>query len=303
MKEKEISIIEIERFAIHDGPGIRTVVFLQGCPLRCTWCANPESQVIKPQLMHMKNKCVGCGACVNACQHGCITMSDRYSEFDRKKCTVCKECAKACPHNAIKFVGNLTTVSEIMKTVLRDRDYYKISGGGITFSGGEAFVQFDGLMELLIISKKENLHTTVETCGQVNPEKIKRAFNLIDLFLFDIKHVNKDLLKKETKGELDLILTNLQYIARQDPNKIILRIPVIPGYNNNKKTIRNVFDLAKEYKIEQIHLLPYHTLGKDKYEQLGVKYSYPYENILSKKELISFKEMGEKDGLKVQIGG
>lgn len=295
--------METERFAVHDGPGIRTVVFLQGCPLRCTWCSNPESQIIKPQLLHIKNKCSGCGGCVRACIQNNIVLNNQYPEFDRNKCISCKECAKTCPNNAIKFVGDLVSSSEIMETVLRDRDYYQSSGGGITFSGGEAFVQFKGLMELLTKCKEEKLHTTVETCGQVNIEKIKEAFPLVDLFLFDIKHIDRELLKKETNADLDIILNNLQYITQQNSDKIIIRVPVIPRYNFDEKTILKIFDLAKENNIRQVHLLPYHTLGKDKYEQLGLRYNYPYESMLSKDELLPYKESGEARGLKIRIGG
>ena len=190
-----------------------------------------------------------------------------------------------------------------MKTVLRDYDYYKASGGGITFSGGEAFVQFEGLMELLIQSKKNKLHTVVETCGQVATEKIMQAFPLVDLFLFDIKHTDKALLKKETNADLDLILTNLRYLARQDPQKIIIRVPTIPEYNYNETTIGKIFELAIANGIEQIHLLPYHTLGKSKYEQLGLDYVYPYTNMLSKEDLLPLKRIGESMGLKIRIGG
>lgn len=300
---QQLSIMEIERFAIHDGPGIRSVVFLQGCPLRCTWCSNPESQKIASQILHIKKKCVGCGICIKACPHKNIKMDGHYPIFDRNKCIACKACEEACPHSAIKFTGRIVTSSEIMEVVLRDRDYYESSGGGITFSGGEAFIQFEGLMDLLTKSKIHNLHTTVETCGQIHLEKIKKAFSLIDLFLFDIKHIDRNLLKQETNADLNTILTNLQYIAQQDSSKIIIRIPIIPQYNSDEETIREIFKLAKSNNIEQIHLLPYHTLGKDKYEQLGIKYTYPNENILPKEKLLPLKEIGEKMGLKIQIGG
>lgn len=301
--EQKLSIMEIERFAIHDGPGIRTVVFLQGCPLRCTWCSNPESQRVQPQLLYMQNKCVGCGLCSKACLWGNIRMDKYLPKFNRSQCQACKACEKICPHGAIKFVGRVVASSEIMKTVLRDYDYYKASGGGITFSGGEAFVQFEGLMELLIQSKKNKLHTVVETCGQVATEKIMQAFPLVDLFLFDIKHTDKALLKKETNADLELILINLRFIAQQDPQKIIIRVPTIPEYNYNETTIGKIYELAKANGIEQIHLLPYHTLGKSKYEQLGIDYVYPYTNMLSKDDLLPLKRIGESMGLKIRIGG
>lgn len=301
--DQKLSIMEIERFAIHDGPGIRSIVFLQGCPLRCTWCSNPESQKRAPQLLHMKNKCVGCGICSKVCLNGSIKIHEHYPVFNRDRCIACKACEEACPHNSIKFAGKIITSSEIMEIVLRDRDYYESSGGGITFSGGEAFAQFEGLMDLLTKSKMNNLHTAVETCGQINLEKIKKAFSLIDLFLFDIKHTDKKLLKKETNADLNVVLNNLRYIAQRDSSKIIIRVPIIPLYNYDIETIRSIFYLAKKNNIKQIHLLPYHTLGKSKYEQLGIKYNYPYERMLSKEELLPFKEIGEKIGLTIRIGG
>ena len=303
VSENRLSIMEIERFAVHDGPGIRTVVFLQGCPLHCPWCSNPESQKRKPHLLHIKNKCIGCGRCEAICTRGNISIQDHFPVFNRQACVACKACERICPQNAIKFVGESITSSEIMEILLRDRDYYLNSGGGVTFSGGEAFTQFEGLMDLLIQCKNEKLHTSVETCGQVNLDKIKQALPLIDLFLFDIKHTDKDLLQKETGANLDTILTNLRYISSKSANKVTIRVPVIPGFNFNENTLREIFMLAKENRIKCVHLLPYHTLGKDKYEQLGLTYPYPCEQMLAKEELFPFKEMGEKMGLEIRIGG
>jgi pyruvate formate lyase activating enzyme len=300
VSENRLSIMEIERFAVHD---IRTVVFLQGCPLHCSWCSNPESQKRKPHLLHIKNKCIGCGRCEAICTRGNISIQDHYPIFNRQACVACKACERICPQNAIKFVGESITSSEVMEILLRDRDYYLNSGGGVTFSGGEAFTQFEGLMDLLIQCKNEKLHTSVETCGQVNLDKIKQALPLIDLFLFDIKHTDKDLLQKETGANLDTILTNLRYISSKSANKVTIRVPVIPGFNFNENTLREIFMLAKENRIKCVHLLPYHTLGKDKYEQLGLTYPYPCEQMLAKEELFPFKEMGEKMGLEIRIGG
>ena len=236
--------------------------------------------------------------------HGAISPSKTiFPVFNRQACVACKACERICPQNAIKFVGESITSSEIMEILLRDRDYYLNSGGGVTFSGGEAFTQFEGLMDLLIQCKNEKLHTSVETCGQVNLDKIKQALPLIDLFLFDIKHTDKDLLQKETGANLDTILTNLRYISSKSANKVTIRVPVIPGFNFNENTLREIFMLAKENRIKCVHLLPYHTLGKDKYEQLGLTYPYPCEQMLAKEELFPFKEMGEKMGLEIRIGG
>ena len=294
-----LAVMEIERFAIHDGPGIRTVVFLQGCPLRCGWCSNPESQQIRTQLMHINSRCTGCGTCANNCPHANIRMENGRPVFDRDKCITCKSCAEACLQNAIRFAGEALSVQDIMQVVLRDKAYYEQSGGGITVSGGEPFVQFSGLMRLLESCKKEGLHTAIETTGQVNPEKIKKAAPLTDLFLYDIKHTDKALLKKETQADLQTILSNLSYLSGY-PEKVVIRIPVIPGFNFNPKDIQSIFNLAKEKGLTTIHLLPYHTLGKDKYEQLGLKYTYPHEQMLTKEQLSPFKKMGEAMGLNIQ---
>lgn len=303
-KSSFLSLMEIERFAVHDGPGIRSVVFLQGCPLRCPWCSNPESQKIQKRLMHMKNHCAGCGRCVAACNQGCISFIDGYPRFFRNECrSDCSACADICLNSAIKFVGKQVSVSDVMQVLLRDKAYYLNSGGGITVSGGEAFSQFKGLMSLLINCKTEGLHTAIETCGQVDFNKIQSAYPWVDLFLFDVKHTDKKILKNVIGADYDVILRNLQYVAKQDSTKVIIRIPVIPGFNNDRKVIRTIFDVALELKIKDIHLLPYHVLGKDKYEQLGLDYDFPELNIASKDSLFPLKEMGERLGLRIKIGG
>jgi pyruvate formate lyase activating enzyme len=299
-KAGTVSIMEMERFAIHDGPGIRTVVFLQGCPLRCPWCSNPESQEIRTHLLYLANHCVGCGKCYYACPTGAITFGG-HPVFDRHACTQCFACAGVCPQNAIKTVGKPVTVTDIMSVVCRDKDYYDNSGGGVTFSGGEPFMQFDGLMELLAGCKKDGIHTAIETCGQVAPDKIEQAFPLVDLFLFDIKQTDKDILKATTGADWEVVLINLRYIAAANPDKIIIRVPVIPGFNSQPEEMERIFHLALEQQVKTVHLLPYHTLGKTKYEQMGRIYPYPYDTMLPKEALIPLKETGEKMGLKVYL--
>lgn len=307
---RRVSIMEIERFAIHDGPGVRTLVFLQGCPLHCSWCSNPESQQMRPHLLYLRNKCVGCGACVNACPNQAITFNNHQPVFNRERCHTCQSCANVCLQNAIRFVGEEVSIGHIMDIIRRDKAYYADSGGGVTVSGGEAFVQFNGLIDLLSACREEGIHTAVETSGQVQPEKIHQALPLIDLFLFDIKHLDRTLLKKETGAHLDTVLNNLSFIAQNDPQKVIIRIPVIPGFNFNENetqfgqtAILLIFELALKLKIKKIHLLPYHTLGKDKYEQMGLAYPFAYDRILSKEALVPLKDTGEKMGLSVGIGG
>lgn len=295
--------MEIERFALHDGPGIRTVVFMQGCPLHCPWCSNPESQKIRTNLLHISTRCIGCGECSLVCPYQAISVKDNSPLFDRTSCQLCKKCATVCMQNAIKFVGEKVSTSSIMELVLRDKEYYINSGGGVTFSGGDPFVQFDALMELLLLCKKEGLHTAVETCGQVDIEKLKQAETYIDLFLFDIKHTNSELLKTTTGADLDIIIDNLNFLVSVNPNKVTLRTPIIPDFNNNTEEIDRIFNLAKSKKVEEIHLLAYHTLGKDKYTQMGVNYPFTTNKMITNDDLLPFKKRGEALGLRVLIGG
>lgn len=304
MKEKkDVSIIEIERFAIHDGPGIRSVVFLQGCPLHCPWCANPESQTIGSKLMYNAQKCVRCGKCVIHCPTKAIRFDGMSLNFDRKSCIQCKTCANGCLQDAIQFNGELQSVEQIVAMVMRDKDYYDTTGGGVTISGGECFVQFDRFMELLKRFKQENLHIAVETCGQTSLENIKEVFPYVDLFLFDLKHIDADKFYHVTGGNLEIILTNIAYIAKKDPDKIILRVPVIPDFNYQDMVLKNILYLAKEYGIKHVHLLPYHTFGIGKYEQLGIPYTMESTVSLHKDELKIYSELGEEIGIKVHIGG
>ena len=193
--------------------------------------------------------------------------------------------------------------SAIMDIVRRDKDYYNQSGGGVTISGGEAFMQFEGLMDLLTRSKSEDINTAIETCGQIAIDKIKAAYPLVDHFLFDIKHHDKIKLRTYTGANLDTILTNLNYLARQNPEKVTIRVPVLPTFNYNEDDIRAIFTIAKERQIKKVHLLPYHTLGKEKYLQLGIKYTFPCDKMLTKEELNPLKKIGENMGLNICIGG
>ncbi|KAA6322161.1 4-hydroxyphenylacetate decarboxylase activating enzyme [termite gut metagenome] len=296
-----VFVMEVERFAIHGGPVIRTVVFLRGWPLRCLWCSNPESQVIRTHLFYLSNRCIGCGKCFGVCPSVAITF-DVHPVFDRGKCTMCTACVDVCPQNAIKTVGKQMTVQEILNVVRKDKEYYDNSGGGVTFSGGEPFVQFDGLMQLLSACKKDGIHTVVETGGQVTLDKIKQAFPYVDLFLFDIKHTDKEILKVQTGADATIVLDNLRYIAASNPEKAVIRIPIIPGFNNATEDIERIFRFTLEQKVKKIHLLPYHTLGKIKYEQMGRIYPFPYSDTMLPKEILTpLKNMGEEMNLDVQI--
>ena len=300
---KEVSIMEIERFAIHDGPGIRSTVFFQGCPLHCPWCANPESQTIGPKLMYNEKKCVHCGKCVTTCPVAAIEIQNDHLQFHREQCLHCKICEEGCLQNAIQFNGKKVSIDEIVYMVLRDRAYYEESGGGVTISGGECFVQFDALIELLKRLKEEKLHVAVETCGQTSLEHIQKAFPYVDLFLFDLKHTDSEIFHHVTGGHLETILRNISYISGQNPDKIILRVPVIPGFNYNDVTMKEMFRFAGACGLKRMHLLPYHTFGLNKYAQLGIPYTMECKKSLHNDDLEKYRKAGEDMGLTVIIGG
>jgi pyruvate formate lyase activating enzyme len=303
MKENKIAVCEIERFAIHDGPGIRTTVFLQGCPLRCEWCANPESQAVGRHIMTFSNKCNGCGKCTSICPLRAITLEEGKAVINRTLCDSCGKCAEVCPKHAIGISGKIISCEELYRIIIRDKDYYTESGGGLTLSGGEALLQIEQIRPLLLACRKQEIHIAVETCGCVSLNKVITAFPFVDLFLFDIKSLDADKLREYTGGELNTILACFEFIAASNPDKLIIRVPVIPGFNYNEKDITDIFEFALQKFIKEIHLLPYHALGVSKYEQLGRKYPISSKISLRNEELNDLKEKGECLGLTVKIGG
>lgn len=297
-----IKIFNIEKFATHDGPGIRTTLFFKGCPLHCPWCANPESWSLKPTMMYDQRKCVKCKNCVLSCLNNAITFYDKF-EIDTSKCKQCQKCVQSCFHQAIKFVGEDMSINDIVEEVLKDKDYYDNSHGGITLSGGEPFVQFDEMFKLVQELKKHNLHIAVETTGHYELKYLKQVLPYIDLFLFDIKHINKERLKKIVGGDLNLILNNLQYLSKKCPEKVIVRVPVIPQFNYSKETLYDIIDYVKKLGIKEINLLPYHSLGENKWEQINKDYLLKDLKMMDKSVLEEYVQYGKSQNINVKIGG
>lgn len=293
----KLHMMDIQRFALHDGPGIRTTVFLQGCPLRCPWCSNPESQQIGQHLMHLKKRCIGCGHCAAVCPTNCIAMEDSFPLIDRNRCNGCGRCVEECPVTALRFSGKVMEAADILSVLLRDQNYYRRTGGGVTLSGGEPFVQWEGAKELLMLCKHAGLHTAVETTGNVPAASITACQAFVDLFLYDLKHMDPSIFTDVTKGDLPLVLANLN---RLPPEKVVLRIPVIPGFNNDEPTFRQIFAYAVDHGIHRVDLLPYHLLGKGKYEQLGLPYPYGDYPSLAKQDLVEPTALGREMGLDVR---
>lgn len=267
-------VFDLQRYSIHDGPGIRTVVFLKGCPLQCQWCCNPESQRMMPELEFRFSLCQQCGQCISACPVNAVNPDvtvQPMQKIDRNICTLCGECVKVCPTGALRMAGQWLESNEIMDRCLQDADAYRRSGGGVTLSGGEPLAQPDFSVELLQQLYDRNIHTSVETTGFGSWENLEKFLPVTDLFLFDIKHLNPQIHLQLTGVSNQLILHNLENLVNHSAN-IILRIPVIPGLNDDRENMEKLLSLAMEYSIKEVHLMPFHQLGREKYDRIGENY-------------------------------
>jgi pyruvate formate lyase activating enzyme len=261
-------IFDIQRYSIHDGPGIRTTVFFKGCPLRCFWCQNPESQLLTPEVFLFKDKCTSCGLCVKACPSGAASIIAESSEIDRQRCTGCGSCSEACPNEARKFVGQMVSAGEILEIVMKDADFYRNSGGGITLSGGEPLLQPDFACEILSSCKNRGINTAVETTGYLPWENIEKVIGETDLFLYDIKHIDSVKHKEGTGVPNERILQHVRKINALKPVKV--RVPLIPGFNDSPEVIRAIVDFVRtELKSVEMELLAYNKMDESKYTRLG----------------------------------
>ncbi len=261
-------IFDIKRFAVHDGPGIRTTVFLKGCPLRCRWCHNPESWVTEPQLACFPRQCIGCEACIRTCEHGAVQLTEWGPRINRELCVVCGACAEACVAEALVIEGREVTAEEVIDEVLRDRTFYETSGGGMTLSGGEPLMQPRFALELLRLARDEGLHTAVDTSGAVPWQTLEQAAELTDLFLYDVKALDPERHRAMTGSGNEKILANLRRLADSGA-EIVLRVPLIPGHNDSPAEVDGLAELALEIDAP-VELLPYHRLGGGKFAALGI---------------------------------
>lgn len=301
MDKQTLIVTEIERSAIHDGPGLRTVVFLQGCPLHCFWCCNPETQSVRPVLLHDMKKCVGCGACIAVCPEGAISLRGGKAVIERVACRGCGNCVSACPVAANAMSGKEMSLTEILDVVNRDKAYYDATGGGLTLSGGEPLMQ-PAAVELLKQAKGGGLSTWVETTAFVPWEILQKAAEYTDGFYVDYKHPDADALRRATGAELLVIEANLRGLAELGAN-FTLRTPVIPGFNDDREVLKKCFAFAVSLGLERYVLLPYHSLGRGKYEKMDLDYSMDGVPNMLPGELADAAALGEPMGLHVQIGG
>ena len=294
-------VFEIKRYAVDDGPGIRSTIFLKGCPLRCSWCHNPEGQILKPELMYRKKKCVGCQECSKACPKKALALSRKHVSIDRRLCNLCGKCHGKCPTGAIEVVGKKLGAEAVLQEIIKDKIFFEESNGGVTFSGGEPLMQTDFLKELLNGCEKEGVNTALETCGYASREDFDVVMEKIDLFLYDLKVMNDQVHKRFTGVSNRLILENFARLADSGCS-IMVRFPVISGVNDDDENVAEMGDFLRRNGVSDIQVLPYHRAGIEKYRSLGRRYRLNSVESPSEERLKNIMLSLQGFGLNVKIG-
>lgn len=290
-------VYDIQRFCLHDGPGVRTTVFFKGCLLRCPWCSNPESISPSPEVYYIRSKCIACGECVRACGEGCIELVDGEVRIDREKCVNCFSCVAACPTKALVKKGERMTAAELLQKALADRDFYDESGGGVTVSGGDPLLQSPVVAGFLRLAKAEGLHTAMETSGFASRQALERVLPYCDLVYIDVKHADP-LRHREIIGQdNEIIHDNLRFLAGTG-KEVIVRLPLIPGYNMDEDSIDKLIALLQPLGLPVEPLL-FHQLGKNKYHSVGKKYDLAEARPLDESEIEVIGEKLAAAGLRV----
>jgi choline trimethylamine-lyase activating enzyme len=290
MIERKALIFNVQKYNMYDGPGIRTLVFFKGCPLRCKWCANPEGLEKKYQVLYKRNSCIDCGACVSVCPVGIHSISKEHKhEVNRSiDCIGCRKCQEVCTEAALSIVGEIKTISELMEIIEEDREFYAVSGGGVTLGGGEVTMQSEFAANLLMVCKQEGINTAIETCGYAKKEAILQIAEFTDLFLYDIKHIDPERHYKLTGVHNERILENLKELLHRRYN-VKIRMPLLKGINDSQEEIEKVIEFLmpfRDYKnFKGIDLLPYHKLGVNKYTQLEKEYPIEGDPSLTEEDL------------------
>lgn len=298
----EGKIFNIQSYSIHDGPGVRTTVFVCGCPLRCLWCQNPESGTAEPKLFFLREKCVGCGACTSACPNGAVRVAEGKAVTDRVKCTACGACVPVCDYDAREIVGKVMTSDEVVARVLRDKLFLR--DGGVTVSGGEPTAQPEFTAEILRKCRAAGLHTAIETCGFAEWERFKTALDETDLVLYDLKHMDSEQHRSGTGVGNEKILENARRIVRELHKPLAARVPTIPGFNDSEENMHALgrFVSGELDPSVRVHLLPYHRLGESKNERMERIAGFHAEPP-SAEHMEHLREIVASYGLDAVIGG
>lgn len=295
-------IFDLQRFSVHDGPGIRTLIFFKGCPLRCVWCSNPESYRQAPELLFDSTRCVGCRACVAACPHGVLRVEgDRISD-DRARCHGCGRCAVACAAEARVLRGATVTAAAVTAEAMRDAPFFANSGGGVTLGGGEPLLQPEFARGILRACQANGVHTAIETCGHVAWTSFEEVLPYTDLFLFDVKHLDPPTHHAHTGGDVSVIQANLERLSAA-ARAVIVRVPVVPTFNDTPDDLSAIADRVAALGLSHIHLLPYHPLGQSKHRLLGGPAPPPALPKLSAAHLAALSRLVAARGVSVTVGG
>lgn len=283
-------IFNIQKFSIHDGPGIRTTVFLKGCPLRCQWCSNPESQLDNIQILYDESKCTQCQTCIHTCSHQAISLENQRIVIHHDKCQGCLSCVEACENHALSHEGEYKDVEDIVQVCLQDIDFYEESQGGVTISGGEGMSQPDFVKALAKRLHEENIHLAIETTGYIKTQIFQELAPLFDLLLFDVKHYNNDQHFQGTAVRNELIIENLKWAIQQGID-VLPRIPVIPDFNNSLDDAKGLAKLLNDVGAKRVQLLPFHQFGEKKYELLNREYLLKNKKALHPEDLKNYQRI------------
>lgn len=291
-------ITEIKKFATHDGPGIRTTVFLKGCPLHCRWCSNPETIAPYSQLYFLPRRCKSYGGCVDICPEKAVTM-DMDAKVDRRKCTLCMKCVHECPNGAFKQIGELMSVSDVMREIEKDIPFYG-KDGGVTLSGGEPLYQPGFTLPIFRRSRELGISTVLDTSGCASPDIVREVMKFTDLVLLDIKHMDPEMHRQGTGVDNTLILENARIMASM--TNVRVSLPLIPDYNNSEQNLSETAKFALSLGVDHIDINPLHSLGTDKYACLGLIPPYEAIGTLEKQDVLNARDIIKGLGLKVTVG-
>ncbi len=295
-------VFDIQRYSLHDGPGLRTNVFLKGCGLSCRWCSNPEAKEPHPEIAFFERTCFLCGDCLPTCSEAAIAIEDHHLTWNRLKCNQCGRCAEACLSHSFSLIGKLMTAGTVVAEVMRDAAFYS-GHGGLTLTGGEPTLQPEFAEAVLRLSKQEGLHTAIETCGAVRWPNIERLLPYLDLVLFDLKHMDPEVHQQFTGASNAVILDNLRQVARAGA-KLIVRVPLIPGFNADPQSLAAIAKFVLSLQVvREIHVLAYHTLGKGKYRALGIPYELEHYPPMKLEEAEHWAAIFREYGFEVLVGG